>query len=210
MTVKRRRIPGLAGACLLLALTVGCQPTQTASKKSKAWRTKLSAPAMMRFEAGTEIFWILKTNKGTITLKLMPEVAPMHVSSTIYLTDMGFYDGLIFHRVIPGFMAQGGCPLGTGAGGPGYQYAGEFSPQVRHDRPFLLSMANAGPNTDGSQFFVTFAPTPHLDGRHTIFGEVVEGQDVVKKLERAGTYPSGKPSEKLVIKKATIRKQSHR
>ena len=106
----------------------------------------------------------------------------------MFLTEKGFYDGTIFHRVIPDFMAQGGDPLGTGTGGPGYQYAGEINPNVKHDRPYLLSMANAGrPNTDGSQFFITFKPTPWLDGKHTIFGEVVEGQDTVKKLEAAGT-----------------------
>ena len=104
-------------------------------------------------------------------------------------------------------MAQGGDPTGTGSGGPGYQYAGEFSPKVRHDRPYLLSMANAGPNTDGSQFFLTFVPTPWLDGKHTIFGEVVEGQDTVKKLEAAGS-PSGRPKEELKIIKATIEEKA--
>ena len=133
----------------------------------------------------------------------MPQIAPMHVTSTIFLTNKGFYDGTIFHRVIPGFMAQGGCPLGTGTGGPGYAYAGETNPNVKHDRPYLLSMANAGPNTDGSQFFITFKETPWLDGKHTIFGEVVAGQDTVKKLEAAGT-PQGKPTEELIIKKARI------
>lgn len=193
--------------CLFLALSVGCLPSQTEAKQDKSWRTKLEPPAMMKFDAATEYDWILKTNKGTITIKLMPDVAPMHVTSTIYLTEMGFYDGLIFHRVIPGFMAQGGCPYGTGTGGPGYNYAGEFSPRVHHDRPYLLSMANAGPGTDGSQFFLTFAPTPHLDGKHTIFGEVTEGQEVMKKLQAAGSR-SGTPREKLVIKKASIGKKT--
>ena len=127
----------------------------------------------------------------------------MHVSSTIYLTKLGFYDDLAFHRVITGFMAQGGCPLGTGTGSPGYSFGGEFDRSVRHDRPGLLSMANAGPNTDGSQFFLTFVATPHLDGKHTIFGEVVEGMDTVKKLEQAGS-DSGTPREALEIEKATI------
>ena len=101
----------------------------------------------------------------------------MHVTNFIYLTRLGFYDGLVFHRVIPSFMAQGGCPLGTGTGGPGYQFDGEFEPE-REARPAggMLSMANAGPGTDGSQFFLTFVPTPWLDGKHTIFGEVVEGR----------------------------------
>jgi cyclophilin family peptidyl-prolyl cis-trans isomerase len=119
------------------------------------------------------------------------------------LTKKGFYDGIAFHRVIPGFMAQGGCPLGTGRGGPGYKYTGEFKPNVKHDRPYLLSMANSGPGTDGSQFFLTFKATPWLDGKHTLFGEIVSGQDVMKKLEAAGG-PNGKPKEKLVITKARI------
>jgi cyclophilin family peptidyl-prolyl cis-trans isomerase len=101
-------------------------------------------------------------------------------------------------------MAQGGCPLGTGTGGPGYKYAGEFDPAVRHDKPGLLSMANAGPGTDGSQFFLTFVPTPHLNGKHTIFGEVVEGMDTLKELEKRGSSPSGRTSEKLFMKKTTI------
>ena len=127
----------------------------------------------------------------------------MHVSSTIYLTRLGFYDGLTFHRVIPGFMAQGGCPTGTGRGSPGYRYDGEFDPNVRHDRAGLLSMANAGPGTDGSQFFITFRDTPHLDGKHTIFGEVKGGMDTLRALEKAGS-PGGRPTEELRIERATI------
>jgi peptidyl-prolyl cis-trans isomerase B (cyclophilin B) len=172
-----------------------------------AWKLKLKKPVLMTFDPGKDYFWILETNKGKIRIKLMPKVAPMHVTSTIFLTRRGFYDGLTFHRVIPGFMAQGGCPLGTGTGGPGYKYNGELDPNVKHDRPYLLSMANAGPGTDGSQFFLTFKATPWLDGKHTIFGEIVEGQDVMKKLEAAGS-PNGKPKEKLVITKARIEEKS--
>lgn len=172
-----------------------------------AWKLKLKKPELMTFDSDKDYFWILETNKGTIRIKLMPKVAPMHVTSTIFLTRRGFYDGLSFHRVIPGFMAQGGCPLGTGTGGPGYKYAGEFDPKVKHDKPYLLSMANSGPGTDGSQFFLTFKATPWLDNKHTIFGEIIEGQDVMKKLEAAGS-PSGKPKEKLVITKALIEEKS--
>jgi cyclophilin family peptidyl-prolyl cis-trans isomerase len=127
----------------------------------------------------------------------------MHVSSTIYLTRLGFYDELAFHRVIPGFMAQGGCPVGRGTGGPGYEYDGEFDPKVKHDRPNLLSMANRGPGTDGSQFFITFVPTPHLNGKHTIFGEVMAGAKTVRELEKRGSN-SGQPTEPLKINKASI------
>jgi len=136
-------------------------------------------------------------------VKLLPEAAPMHVSSTIYLTLLGFYDETAFHRVIPGFMAQGGDPLGRGTGDPGYKYAGEFGSSRKHDKPGLLSMANAGPGTDGSQFFLTFVPTPWLDGKHTIFGEVVEGMGALQELERRGTQ-SGQTREPLLLRKATI------
>ena len=127
----------------------------------------------------------------------------MHVSSTIYLTRLGFYDNLKFHRVINGFMAQGGDPMGNGMGGPGYKYSGEFHDSAKHDKAGILSMANAGPDTDGSQFFLTFKATPHLNGRHTVFGEVVDGLDVLKAIEAAGTY-SGQPKEDLRILSATI------
>lgn len=173
----------------------------------KAWKVQLQKPEIMSFDKNKDYFWVLETNKGIIKMQLMPDVAPMHVTSTIFLTKKGFYDGLTFHRVIPGFMAQAGCPFGTGTGDPGYEYEGEFSPEVRHDRPFLVSMANIGPGTDGSQFFITFKATPHLDGKHTIFGSVVEGKEVVKKLEEAGSS-SGAPKEPLIIQKASIEEKS--
>ncbi len=176
---------------------------QTVDKAAKDWKTSLPMPPKLAFDPARKYFWLLDTTEGPIKVRLMPEVAPMHVSSTIYLTELGFYDGLKFHRVIPGFMAQGGCPLGTGTGGPGYKYAGEFSPTVKHTKPGMLSMANAGPGTDGSQFFLTFVPTPHLDGKHTIFGEVVEGLDNLKKLEKAGSG-SGQTTKPLEIKSAKI------
>ncbi len=176
---------------------------QSIDKTADGWKTRLPKPPRVEFAEGTDYYWMLSTNVGDIKIKLMPDVAPMHVSSTTYLTQLGFYDDVVFHRVINGFMAQGGDPLGVGRGGPGYKYEGEFSPDVRHDRPGLLSMANAGPGTDGSQFFITFVPTPHLDGKHTIFGEVVEGMDTVKALEARGSR-SGRTTERLVIEKATI------
>ena len=167
------------------------------------WRSNLARPPKAEFGDET-IYWDLDTNHGRITVKLLHGVAPMHVSSTLYLTRLGFYDGLKFHRVITRFMAQGGCPLGSGTGGPGYQYSGEFSDDVRHDKGGLLSMANAGPGTDGSQFFLTFVATPWLDGKHTIFGDVVAGMDVVGELEARGSE-SGRTREELRIDKATIR-----
>ncbi len=173
-------------------------------EKTGNWKSKLKKPPMVEFASGKSYFWNLDTNKGMIKIQLYPDSAPMHVSSTIYLTRLGFYDDIIFHRVIPGFMAQGGDPTGTGRGGPGYKYAGEFEGGRKHDKPGILSMANAGPNTDGSQFFLTFVKTPHLDGKHTVFGGVVDGMDSVEKLEKAGSRGRGTPTEKLVIEKATI------
>ncbi|MHC4222935.1 MAG: peptidylprolyl isomerase [Planctomycetota bacterium] len=171
--------------------------------KALGWRTSLPKPPKLSFDRKKSYFWELRTNQGPIRIRFLTAVAPMHVSSTIYLTELGFYDGLILHRVIPGFMAQGGCPNGDGRGNPGYTYDGEFDPKVKHDRPGLLSMAHSGPGTDGSQFFLTFKPTPHLDGKHTIFGEVVEGMDTVKKLEALGTA-DGPPKERLAIERAAI------
>ena len=176
---------------------------QDIDKSKGSWKTRLPRPPKVAFDAHKTYYWMLDTNVGTIKIKLRPDVAPMHVSSTIYLTRLGFYDGLAFHRVITGFMAQGGDPLGNGRGGPGYKYAGEFDKSVRHDKPGILSMANAGPGTDGSQFFLTFVPTPHLDGKHTIFGEVTEGMGTVKALEERGSR-RGTPTEPLRIETATI------
>lgn len=172
-------------------------------KVRNRWKEQLPPPPVVEFEQSKKYFWNLHTNVGDIKIEFMPDVAPKHVSSTIYLTKIGFYDDVVFHRIIPRFMAQGGDPTGTGGGGPGYQYDGEFSRRAKHDKPGILSMANRGPGTDSSQFFITFAATPHLNGKHTVFGEVVEGMDTVRELEKRGT-PKGRPKEKVVIEKATV------
>jgi peptidyl-prolyl cis-trans isomerase B (cyclophilin B) len=122
------------------------------------------------------------TDKGTIRIQLFPDEAPKTVQNFEQLCDKQFYDGLTFHRVIDDFMVQGGCPLGTGTGGPGYKFEDEFHPDLKHDSPGTLSMANAGPNTNGSQFFITHGATPWLDGKHSVFGKVIEGQDVVDSI----------------------------
>ncbi|MFP5518309.1 MAG: peptidylprolyl isomerase [Bdellovibrionia bacterium] len=162
---------------------------------------------------------VFETNKGTFKIKLYNDKAPKTVENFVGLatgtkewTDpktgkaskKPFYDGLSFHRVIPNFMIQGGCPLGTGTGGPGYKFEDEFHPELKHNKPGLLSMANAGPNTNGSQFFVTVAATPWLDNRHTVFGEVIEGMDVVYDISKARTGSMDKPVEPIVINKLTI------
>ena len=126
----------------------------------------------------------IETSKGTIKLTLFEDKTPKTVENFSKLTKDGFYDGLEFHRVIPDFMVQGGCPEGTGTGGPGYKFEDEFHPELRHSKPGILSMANAGPNTNGSQFFITHVPTPWLDDKHSVFGEVTEGQDIVDSIEQ--------------------------
>lgn len=170
--------------------------------KRDGWRSTFAEPPRQEFDPQREYHWHLVTNKGELDVRLRPDVAPMHVTSVIYLSRSGFYDGLTFHRVIKGFMAQGGCPLGNGSGGPGYTMGGEFDPACKHDKAGVLSTANeeGKPRSDGSQFFLTFAPAPHLDGKHTIFGEVVEGLDVVKAIDACGgPMETGKSTEPLSI-----------
>ncbi len=125
------------------------------------------------------LFATIKTDRGDIRLELHQEKTPRTVKNFVDLANDGFYNGLTFHRVIPDFMIQAGCPEGTGTGGPGYNFEDEFHPELRHDGPGVLSMANAGPNTNGSQFFITHVATPHLNDVHSVFGKVIEGQDVV-------------------------------
>lgn len=134
----------------------------------------------------------MKTNKGDINLNLFSQQAPVTVASFVNLIQRKYYDGLSFHRVIDDFMIQGGCPLGTGTGGPGYQFEDECCPELKHDKPGILSMANAGPGTNGSQFFITHIPTDWLDGKHTVFGEVVSDadMDVVNKIVQGDTIES--------------------
>lgn len=133
---------------------------------------------------------VIKTNRGEIHLELFPDEAPATVASFANLARRGYYDGLTFHRVIDDFMIQGGDPTGTGAGGPGYQFEDEFTPKHKHDGPGVLSMANAGPKTNGSQFFITHVETPWLDGKHTVFGRVTDGQDVVNAVRQGDVMES--------------------
>jgi peptidyl-prolyl cis-trans isomerase B (cyclophilin B) len=126
----------------------------------------------------------VQTERGNIVIELAAKDAPDTVNNFVFLSQHGYYDGLNFHRVIGNFMIQGGCPLGTGTGGPGYQFKDEFSPNWRHSGPGMLSMANAGPNTNGSQFFITHSAQPHLDNRHSVFGKVTSGQDVVDSIRQ--------------------------
>jgi peptidyl-prolyl cis-trans isomerase A (cyclophilin A) len=161
----------------------------------------------------------LQTNMGPVVVRLLPDHAPKTVRN---FTDLAegrrqwtnpatgttsedkLYDGTIFHRVIAGFMIQGGDPLGTGRGGPGYEFGDEFHPDLAFDRPYLMAMANAGPGTNGSQFFITTVPTPHLNRRHTIFGEVIEGQDVVDKISHTATDRRDRPVKDVVLESVVI------
>ena len=160
-----------------------------------------------------------KTSEGEFKARLFDDKAPKTVANFVGLaegtkeftdpktrtkTSRPFYDGLIFHRVIDNFMIQGGCPMGNGMGGPGYQFADEFGPGLRHDREGLLSMANAGPNTNGSQFFITLAPTAWLDNKHAIFGEVVEGMDVVRRIGKTTTGRNDRPTKDITVNSVTI------
>ncbi len=162
---------------------------------------------------------VLETSQGSIVCRLLEKEAPKTVANFIALAEgtkeftdahthqkvkRPFYNGLVFHRVIPKFMIQGGCPLGTGTGGPGYNFADEFYPSLRHDGPGKLSMANSGPSTNGSQFFITVAPTPWLDNHHTIFGEVVEGQDIAVKISQVARGENDRPREPVVIQTVRI------
>lgn len=139
----------------------------------------------------------IKTNKGDIDLKIFASKVPLTSASFLNLAKHGYYNGVKFHRVIKNFMIQGGDPTGTGAGGPGYKFEDEIDPSLKHNKAGILSMANAGPATNGSQFFITHLPTPHLDGRHAVFGEVTSGQDVVNAIAQ------GDKIESIVVKDST-------
>jgi cyclophilin family peptidyl-prolyl cis-trans isomerase len=157
---------------------------------------------------------VVETSMGTFEAELYAKECPETVWNFINLTegrqetDRGgnFYDGLSFHRVIEGFMIQGGCPLGTGTGGPGYRFKDEFDASLRHESEGILSMANAGPETNGSQFFITLGPTPHLNDRHSVFGKVTKGMDVVNKIGSVKTGPMDKPAESVVMNAITIKR----
>ena len=150
---------------------------------------------------------VFETNHGTFEIELFEDKAPITVKNFIDLAEKGFYNGLIFHRVIDGFMIQGGDPNGTGTGGPGYVIPDEFHKDLKHDSESVLSMANAGPNTGGSQFFITLAATPWLDGHHSVFGKVVKGMDVVREIGKVDTDFQDKPLAKVVMEKVTIRRE---
>lgn len=163
---------------------------------------------VMRVEAAEAVkrqTAVFDTSMGTFEIELYNDLAPDTVKNFTGLVGKEFYDGLIFHRVIDQFMIQGGCPHGTGTGGPGYVIKDEFGEGLKHDKPGILSMANAGPDTGGSQFFITLVPCPWLDGKHAIFGHVTAGMDVVEQIGKVATDSRDRPLKKVVINKVTIK-----
>ena len=155
------------------------------------------APPPMVIDASKRYVATISTDNGDIKLELFADKAPNTVNNFVFLARDGYYDGVTFHRVIKGFMAQGGDPTGSGRGGPGYKFADEFHPALRHDQPGILSMANAGPGTNGSQFFITYTETPHLDGKHSVFGRVIEGMDVLEAIPERDPMRAREPGVKM-------------
>lgn len=195
-----RRLLGCSAIAVLL-LGTACTPKSTPTAQPAAPATAPVAAAI------TDIRIVLKTSKGDIEGTIFASKVPMTAANFLNLAKKGYYDGIAFHRVIENFMVQGGDPTESGRGGPSYKFADEFHPELKHSKPGIFSMANAGPGTNGSQFFITMAPTPFLDNRHSVFGEVTKGQDVVNKIlgklntgERGGKVdPAGKGDKILKI-----------
>lgn len=192
---------------MILFLMVGCG---SSSAQDKAVRDGMKFSEMQKqTEAARPAnaknrYAVMETNMGIIKLELFEDKVPLTTQNFIELVQKGFYDGLIFHRVIDDFMIQGGDPNGNGTGGPGYVIRDEFHPLLRHDGPGILSMANAGPDTGGSQFFITLVKTPWLDGKHAVFGKVVEGMDVVRAIGKVKTGANDRPKEDVVMRKVSI------
>jgi cyclophilin family peptidyl-prolyl cis-trans isomerase len=161
---------------------------------AKQWTT----PPAMEIDPKKQYKAHMETDKGTMVIELFADKTPMTVNNFVFLSREGYYDGVIFHRVIDNFMVQGGDPTGTGRGGPGYKFGDEFNSSLKHDKQGILSMANAGPGTNGSQFFITHGPTPHLNGKHTVFGQVVEGLDVLMSIPARDPGNVNAPAVKII------------
>ena len=166
---------------------------------------RYDGPPPMVIDPSKRYLATIATDNGDIVIELFADKAQVTVNNFVFLARDGYYDGVTFHRVIKGFMAQGGDPTGSGSGGPGYRFADEFHPSLKHDEPGILSMANAGPGTNGSQFFITYTATPHLDGRHTVFGRVIEGMDVVDAIPERDPMRAREPG--VTMDSVTIREE---
>jgi len=172
-------------------------PTLTTRLGETKMAKQYSMPPDMTIDTSHSYKAVFKTVRGDITVDLFADKAPITVNNFVFLAREGYYDDTVFHRVIPDFMVQGGDPTGTGSGGPGYRFADEFDPSLKHSKPGILSMANAGPGTNGSQFFITHVPTPHLDGRHSVFGEVSEGLDILMSIAVRDPSDRSSPGDAL-------------
>ncbi len=197
-----RKVKYLLITSVAIVVLTACakQHTQDANSNKEEGK-KMSSPTTVA---------IIKTNMGTIELELFADKTPKTVENFVGLSEKGYYNGVIFHRVIGNFMIQGGDPTGTGRGGESFwggKFADEIVPSLRHDDPGILSMANAGPNTNGSQFFITLVPTPWLDGKHTVFGEVISGMDVVYAIGKVKTGAGDRPINDVVMEQVTIEKR---
>jgi cyclophilin family peptidyl-prolyl cis-trans isomerase len=167
-------------------------------KMGNLMEKKYSTPPDINIDKNKKYFARIFTEIGNFDVAFFADKAPITVNNFIFLSKSGYYNGVFFHRVIPGFVAQGGDPTGTGYGGPGYQFVDEFHPSLKHNSPGLLSMANSGPGTNGSQFFITYASVPHLDNHHTIFGKVTAGMDIVKLIPERDPSKSKQPGVKIL------------
>jgi cyclophilin family peptidyl-prolyl cis-trans isomerase len=197
----------LLSYCLLLAGCAGQAPVAVDTKTQPVTpvpNALVATPTLEKAKDTTLVKIKIETTMGDIYADLYQAEAPKTVENFVTLAKKGFYDGIIFHRVIPDFMIQTGDPTGTGMGGPGYQFADEFSPKLRHDKPGVLSMANSGPGTNGSQFFITEVPTPWLDNRHSVFGQVTGGMDVVLAIAKAPRDRQDKPVQKIAMNKVVV------
>lgn len=200
----KKSLYGLLIICLVnLIFVSGCFSSATPSANDQNGQAP-AAPGQSGQVAANNRIATFDTSQGIFKVQLFEDKAPLTTKNFIDLVNKGFYNGLIFHRVIDGFMIQGGDPQGNGTGGPGYSIKDEFNPDLKHDSAGILSMANAGPNTGGSQFFITLEPTPWLNNHHAVFGKVVEGLDVVQAIGKVKTDSNDKPLQDVVIKKITV------
>ena len=203
-TAEATAAPTVTPSGTAAAATATPPPTPAMSPVSPAGRLRYSGPPAMALDSSSDYVADFRTNYGNFRVELLAAQAPVTVNNFVFLAQQGFYDGLTFHRVIENFMIQGGDPDGTGAGGPGYRFQDEIVPGLVFDAPGKLAMANAGPGTNGSQFFITTVATPHLNGNHTIFGLVTEGQSVVDAISRVATGARDAPIQRVVIERIDI------
>ena len=179
-------------------------PTSIVEQEGRAQIKQYSEPPPLTIKGDTKYVARIHSSEGDMVIELFPKDAPITVNNFVFLSRDGFYDGVVFHRVIKDFMIQGGDPTGTGTSGPGYKFVDEFDSTLVFDQPGYLAMANAGPNTNGSQFFITVVATPHLNGAHTIFGRVIQGQDVANAISLVPANPNNKPLQAVVIESVEI------